>query len=272
MRARVTLADYERQAQIDPKRYARNAVRVAVDAGLIKKSDVCAEADDSCEGGIEAHHESYEVDRWLDVTWLCRSHHRRKHPFQESPQKPAPGFEPGTARLRIGCSTTELSRRNSEPDFGGDSDPKPCPKRAQKGTSTEGSLLSVATASLTTSHAQGLNRRPPDYESGALPLSYCGEFFEIAIHCRRGRESPGAVERLRVKGTCHSRLLFWRRTLRMPWSGLEPLCLSAPPPQDGVSTNFTTRADLQSGFATPNANLFQKTTRGRRGSNPRPLE
>src|SRR2546423_14666986 len=28
----------------------------------------------------------------------------------------------------------------------------------------------------------------------------------------------------------------------MPWSGLEPLCLSAPPPQDGVSTNFTTRA------------------------------
>jgi hypothetical protein len=31
----------------------------------------------------------------------------------------------------------------------------------------------------------------------------------------------------------------------MPWSGLEPLCLSAPPPQDGVSTNFTTRAKLQ---------------------------
>ena len=29
----------------------------------------------------------------------------------------------------------------------------------------------------------------------------------------------------------------------MPWSGLEPLCLAAPPPQDGVSTNFTTRAN-----------------------------
>src|SRR6476660_7148635 len=28
----------------------------------------------------------------------------------------------------------------------------------------------------------------------------------------------------------------------MPWSGLEPLRLAAPPPQDGVSTNFTTRA------------------------------
>lgn len=28
----------------------------------------------------------------------------------------------------------------------------------------------------------------------------------------------------------------------MPWRGLEPRSLSAPPPQDGVSTNFTTRA------------------------------
>src|SRR5438874_13816655 len=29
----------------------------------------------------------------------------------------------------------------------------------------------------------------------------------------------------------------------MPWRGLEPRRLSAPPPQDGVSTNFTTRAN-----------------------------
>jgi len=28
----------------------------------------------------------------------------------------------------------------------------------------------------------------------------------------------------------------------VPWRGLEPRRLSAPPPQDGVSTNFTTRA------------------------------
>src|SRR3954462_15149199 len=28
----------------------------------------------------------------------------------------------------------------------------------------------------------------------------------------------------------------------MPWRGLEPRRLAAPPPQDGVSTNFTTRA------------------------------
>src|SRR5688500_9286048 len=44
--------------------------------------------------------------------------------------------------------------------------------------------------------------------------------------------------RLRIE--CSTTELLWR--CAMPWSGLEPLCLSAPPPQDGVSTNFTTRA------------------------------
>ena len=60
----------------------------------------------------------------------------------------------------------------------------------------------------TQSQRSGLNRRPPDYESGALPLSYAGE----------------------------------RTPSSMPWRGLEPRRLSAPPPQDGVSTSFTTRA------------------------------
>ena len=61
------------------------------------------------------------------------------------------------------------------------------------------------------SQRSGLNRRPPDYESGALPLSYCGDDVTYRVAC-------------------------------MPWRGLEPRRLSAPPPQDGVSTNFTTRA------------------------------
>jgi hypothetical protein len=56
------------------------------------------------------------------------------------------------------------------------------------------------------SQRSGLNRRPLDYESSALPLSYAGA------------------------------------SVAMPWRGLEPRRLSAPPPQDGVSTNFTTRA------------------------------
>src|SRR5688572_15668201 len=54
------------------------------------------------------------------------------------------------------------------------------------------------------SHWSDLNRRPLDYESRALPLSYSGE--------------------------------------PMPWRGFEPRRLSALPPQDSVSTSFTTRA------------------------------
>src|SRR5947209_190389 len=86
--------------------------------------------------------------------------------------KPAPGLEPGTARLRIGCSTTELSWREKHSD----SDPKPCPKRASFEGDPESGFVSGAAASLAHSHARELNRRPPDYESGALPLSYCGKF------------------------------------------------------------------------------------------------
>jgi hypothetical protein len=59
------------------------------------------------------------------------------------------------------------------------------------------------------SQRSGLNRRPLDYESSALPLSYAGGCSSYPI---------------------------------MPWRGLEPRRLAAPPPQDGVSTNFTTRA------------------------------
>ena len=53
---------------------------------------------------------------------------------------------------------------------------------------------------------------------------------------------------LRIAHFPHASCALRMRTAQpslMPWSGLEPLCLSAPPPQDGVSTNFTTRATLQ---------------------------
>jgi hypothetical protein len=69
----------ELYARINPKKYARNAVRVALDNGTLVKGP-CAEADAECRGGIEAHHESYAVEDWLTVTWLCRLHHARQHP------------------------------------------------------------------------------------------------------------------------------------------------------------------------------------------------
>ena len=91
---------------------------------------------------------------------------------------------------------------------GAETKPPPCERRRKSG--------GACGASLFESQRSGLNRRPPDYESGALPLSYAGESY-----------LGETIERLKPN---------------MPWRGLEPRRLSAPPPQDGVSTNFTTRA------------------------------
>jgi hypothetical protein len=43
-------------------------------------------------------------------------------------------------------------------------------------------------------------------------------------------------------GTSRRAGRFWRKDFLVRKRGLEPLCLSAPPPQDGVSANFTTSA------------------------------
>lgn len=96
------LAMYAKQ----PKKYARNAVRVALDNGTLIRPSVCARGDRTCKGRIQAHHHSYAVDQWLNVEWLCASHHTRVHRHR----KPAVRLELTTARLQIGCSTTELRR------------------------------------------------------------------------------------------------------------------------------------------------------------------
>jgi len=59
---------------------------------------------------------------------------------------------------------------------------------------------------------------------------------------------PRATPRQRVQ-RCPSIILksALARILRVPWPGLEPGRLTAPPPQDGVSTNSTTRADKTCG-------------------------
>jgi hypothetical protein len=91
--------------------------------------------------------------------------------------------------------------------------------------------------SLTESHRSGLNRRPFDYESSALPLSYCGD------QCGDGATGGS------VNGPTHP---------FMPWRGLEPRRLAAPPPQDGVSTNFTTRATRPATPAHSNSFLLSR--------------
>lgn len=57
------------------KRRAHEAVRDALRRGLLVKQpcEVCGSVDH-----LDAHHERY--DRPLDVVWLCRLHHMRRHP------------------------------------------------------------------------------------------------------------------------------------------------------------------------------------------------
>ena len=93
-----------------PEIVARDMVREAVRTKRLRRGP-CARRDGTCKGTIEAHHADYAKP--LEVTWLCRSHHRRLH--------------------------HESRRWESDP-------------------------------------------RPPDYESGALPLSYAGKSAQYAHH------------------------------------------------------------------------------------------
>ena len=108
------------------------------------------------------------------------------------------------------------------------------------------SAASIVNLKLSESHRSELNRRPPDYESGALPLSYCGKLEDSHIPSCVADMAPThqhawrldhALERTRTAmpfGTTPSR---WR-VYQFHHQG-KPL---------------------------------SKTKRGRRGSNPRPLE
>ena len=102
------------------------------------------------------------------------------------------------------------------------------------------------------------NRRRPAWEAGILPTElrprgaapascYTTTLRTVPPEPQIGIEPMTA--RLRIG--CSTTELLWHfppaapgeaTATRMPWRGLEPRRLSAPPPQDGVSTNFTTRA------------------------------
>jgi hypothetical protein len=56
---------------------ARGAVAYAVKMGVLARPESCPEC--GFVGKIEAHHDSYEKDRWLDVLWLCRNCHSKRH-------------------------------------------------------------------------------------------------------------------------------------------------------------------------------------------------
>ncbi len=79
-------------------------------------------------------------------------------------------------------------------------------------------------------------RRPARRPRGAFGLSVFRQEPALGIEPRTARLRIG----------CSTTELRWRSDrhaiAHMPWRGLEPRRLAAPPPQDGVSTNFTTRA------------------------------
>lgn len=56
-------------------RWAHSALRSALKKGLIEQEpcEVCGDPNS------EAHHDPNAYDRPLDVTWLCRLHHKREH-------------------------------------------------------------------------------------------------------------------------------------------------------------------------------------------------
>lgn len=58
-----------------PKAHA--AVNRAIRRGSIVRPLTCSKCNQP--GPVEAHHDSYAPDRWLDVVFLCRSCHKRLH-------------------------------------------------------------------------------------------------------------------------------------------------------------------------------------------------
>lgn len=65
-----TLSDYDQQA-----RDARRAVATAIRTGDLERQPclVCGQP------GEAHHHLGYEPEHWLDVEWLCRTHHKARH-------------------------------------------------------------------------------------------------------------------------------------------------------------------------------------------------
>jgi hypothetical protein len=75
--------DHARYLAIQRERYpehkkARDAVYAALKKGILIKPERC----EGCNivKPLEGHHASYESDQWLDVEWLCKKCHRKKHP------------------------------------------------------------------------------------------------------------------------------------------------------------------------------------------------
>ena len=59
------------------KRYARRCVSTAIGGGFLIRPQSCSQC--SKIRFVHAHHNSYAVEFWLVVEWLCVPCHRRRH-------------------------------------------------------------------------------------------------------------------------------------------------------------------------------------------------
>jgi len=61
--------------------YARHEVAWALKEKILIRPEICSKCNKPPKKNamIEAHHESYDQDNWLDVVWLCASCHRLLH-------------------------------------------------------------------------------------------------------------------------------------------------------------------------------------------------
>ena len=75
---KVLLKTQEYRKNYPDRINAHKAVHKALKDGILVKPDSCANLKCSRKGvgRIEAHHESYKKENWLDVIWLCSSCHK----------------------------------------------------------------------------------------------------------------------------------------------------------------------------------------------------
>src|SRR4051812_10245456 len=110
------------------------------------------------------------------------------------------------------------------------------------------------------SHRSGLNRRPLDYESSALPLSYCGHGSAVTHRLRH------ALARTRTVTPCGTTPSRWRvyqfhHQGKTAGSPAASKCISLVAATQLLGTSWEMTRDEREAFP-----------RERRGSNPRPLE
>jgi hypothetical protein len=80
---RALMTEKARLYRVTPDQKVRDAarweVKWAVKEGRLVRGTCASVCSGPCDGPIQGHHWSYLKEHWLDVVWLCRSHHTQEH-------------------------------------------------------------------------------------------------------------------------------------------------------------------------------------------------